>query len=80
MSNDINARETRDAIGKYLPPRAHFTVIEISKVLGISSSSAYAMIARGVLPAVRIGGHLRIQRERLIEWYRDLPDKTIGGS
>jgi excisionase family DNA binding protein len=76
---DLHAEEEMsESIEKYLPPRAHFSAKEISQVLGVSDSSVYQMIAEGALPAVRIRGQIKIQRERFISWYQKLSKDGAG--
>ena len=50
--------------------RAAFTVKEVCKILGLQKSSAYLAISRGQIPAIRIGGQIRVPRaavERMLE-------------
>lgn len=53
-----------------LPPddRLAIPVAEAAKLLSISRAAAYSAIARGLMPAVRIGGCIRVPRQVLIEW------------
>ncbi len=45
--------------------RRWITVRETAELLGIRPKSAYDMAARGVLPAVRVGRLVRIDRREL---------------
>ena len=52
--------------------------IELGPALGISRSSAYQLIAAGIVPSVRISPRLiRIPKAGLILW---LEGKTTGGN
>lgn len=48
--------------------RLTYRVNEVAKMLGISQSKVYEMIARGVIPSVRAGGTILIPVEKLREW------------
>ncbi len=37
-------------------------------MMGVSRSTAYRLIERGELPAVRVGGQLRVDRDELREY------------
>ena len=41
---------------------------EAAKLLSISRSKAYELIAAGVLPSVRVGGSVRVPAARLQAW------------
>jgi excisionase family DNA binding protein len=41
---------------------------EAGELLSISRSKAYALIAAGVLPSVRVGGSVRVPAARLQAW------------
>lgn len=41
------------------------TVYETAKLLKLSTNRVYALIKQGVLPAVRVGGSIRVVREEL---------------
>jgi excisionase family DNA binding protein len=42
--------------------------IEIARLLGVTPSRTYQLIATGVIPATRIGGALRIPRAAWNAW------------
>lgn len=44
---------------------------QVATLLGISRSQAYAMMATGRLPIVRIGRSVRVPKAALIEWIRN---------
>jgi excisionase family DNA binding protein len=46
---------------------ATLTVIEAAAVLGISRNAAYAAVANGDIPSIRIGKRILVPRHRLIE-------------
>jgi excisionase family DNA binding protein len=45
-------------------------VSEAQKILSLSRSTVYSMIASGVLPSVRIGRAVRIPVDALKEWVK----------
>jgi excisionase family DNA binding protein len=45
--------------------RMFYRVGELGDVLGCSKSKAYALVASGAIPSVKIGGLLRVPREAL---------------
>jgi excisionase family DNA binding protein len=51
---------------------------EVWRELGISRTVAYAMIARGELPVVRIGRSVRVPREALERWVREHTDGSAA--
>jgi excisionase family DNA binding protein len=44
---------------------AYFSVLELAAYLGISRRTAYALVNKGAVPSVRVGGQHRIPREEL---------------
>ncbi len=62
--------ETLLRVRKQDRPRAYLTVTELSEELGISSRTAYYLIAKGEIPHVRVGRSIRIYRDTLEEWRR----------
>jgi excisionase family DNA binding protein len=44
---------------------------EVAKLLGIGRSTAFDLMAGGVLPVVRIGRSVRVPRNRLVEWIQE---------
>jgi len=44
--------------------------VEVAKLLGVSRSLAYEMMATGRLPVVRIGRAVRVPKVALAEWIR----------
>lgn len=61
MSTRINRKTPVAALPELV------TVPECAAWLGVSRWSAYDMARRGVLPVVRLGRHVRIQRAGLAE-------------
>jgi len=51
-------------------------VEEAARLLAISRSKTYGLIATGELPSVRIGGSVRVPRRALETW---IDDQTHGG-
>lgn len=43
---------------------------EVARTLQVSRSTAYALIASGQIPSLRIGKCVRVSRESLREWLR----------
>lgn len=48
--------------------RAYLKVPEVAEVLRIARSRAYDLVARGEIPAVRIGRSVRVSRNDLERW------------
>jgi excisionase family DNA binding protein len=44
---------------------------QIQQLLGIGRTKAYELVAKGELPAVRIGRCIRVNRKELEDWLRD---------
>ncbi len=74
MAADANT-ETDDPVDLYLPKRPHLSVREVAVFLGLSQGKIYQMISDRFLPAIRIGGLIKIGRERFLAWYRE---QSIG--
>jgi excisionase family DNA binding protein len=53
------------------PQRATMTVPEAAALLGLSESATYEAVARGEIPAVKIGRRVLIVRDRLMALLRD---------
>ena len=51
------------------------TVPELAALLRVSRATAYALVASGEVPSVRVGGSLRIPRDAL---YRRLAESMAG--
>lgn len=47
-----------------------WTATEVGEFLGRSKRSVYQLAAEGVLPTLRVGGHLRFDPERVRRWAR----------
>jgi len=47
------------------------TAIEAGKLLSLSRAKVLELAARGQIPSLRVGGSVRIPRDRLIEWIGD---------
>ena len=58
-----------------------FRPSEAAEVLGLSRSTVYALVARGELPAVRVGHSIRVRAADLTAWLRRLTkdDRNEGG-
>lgn len=48
------------------------TVDETCKALGLGRSNVYGLIAKGVIPSVRIGSSVRVPVDRLMQWIRSM--------
>ena len=52
---------------------------DVSRLLGVGRSTVYELIARGELPAIRIGRLVRVPRPALEEWIvRNTAGPTAG--
>ncbi len=45
----------------------YYKVSQVAELLGISRSAAYELVREGVIPAVHLGGMLRVSRRALEE-------------
>ena len=45
-----------------------YTVDEIQSILGISKSSAYALVKEGNFKCINVGRHIRISKKSFDEW------------
>lgn len=54
------------------------TLADVAEVLNTSSAQVYALVRRGDLPAIKIGGRgqWRVEREQLEEYIRRMYDET----
>ncbi|WHY01356.1 helix-turn-helix domain-containing protein [Neobacillus sp. DY30] len=41
---------------------------EVAEILGVSRDRAYALVRKGILPAVYLGRQIRIEPEQLSNW------------
>jgi excisionase family DNA binding protein len=55
-----------------------YSVEQAGELLGISRSSAYAAIASGDIPSVRVGHLLIVPRQRFHEKFGALPEGTAA--
>ena len=44
---------------------------EVARALAIGRSRAYALIANGTIPSIRIGGSVRVPADALRAWVQD---------
>lgn len=51
-----------------LPPRLLYTVAEVAEMTGYSESFVYQLVARKVLPSVRLGRSIRVPGDGLVRW------------
>ena len=45
-----------------------YTVAEIQNILGVSKSTAYSIIKKGLFRSVNVGRHIRISKKSFDEW------------
>jgi excisionase family DNA binding protein len=57
--------------------RAYLTVAELRDELQVSAATAYAFVARGSIPHVRVGRSIRVHRDTLDAWRRE-QEETSG--
>ena len=50
---------------------------DLAPLLDVSRSRIYQLISTGVLPAIRVGGSLRIPREAFERWLADRRDEAL---
>jgi excisionase family DNA binding protein len=62
-----------------MPPSPRFlTLADVAEVLNTSSAQVYALVRRGELPAIKIGGRgqWRVEREQLESYIQRMYDQT----
>lgn len=47
--------------------------VEVGDAIGVSRARAYALIADGTLPSIRIGASIRVPVDQLREWIQRQP-------
>lgn len=58
------------------PPRL-LKVPEVGKLLGFGRSRAYELVARGIIPSIRVSpGSIRVPEDALRKW---IQEQTTGG-
>lgn len=55
------------------------TVPQVAKALQIARGRAYELVARGVIPSVRLGKSIRVPRDALLEWMEQETRKERAG-
>jgi excisionase family DNA binding protein len=50
---------------------------DLAPMLGVTLSRIYQLIAAGTLPAVRIGGSIRVPREAWERWLAEQRDRAL---
>lgn len=53
-------------------------VTEVAETLSLGRTKSYELIARGVIPSVRIDGAVRVPATALEDFVRSLPTKSSG--
>jgi excisionase family DNA binding protein len=51
---------------------------DLAPLLGVSIGRVYQLIARGLIPAVRVGGAVRVPRAAWEEWLRDRSEAALS--
>lgn len=59
--------------------RTLFTLPEVARILGITKERAYAIARSGLLPTVRIGRQIRVDRQQLNSWIENGGKGFPGG-
>lgn len=49
---------------------------QVSKVLGISSASAYELLHEDGFPVLKVGNRMVVPKEQFVKWVKD---HTVGG-
>jgi excisionase family DNA binding protein len=50
---------------------------DLAPLLGVTASRIYQLIGTGALPAVRIGGSIRVPREAWERWLAEQRDRAL---
>lgn len=50
--------------------RVFYTPREVAMMLGIRKDTAYGMLAKGDIPAIKIGNRYKVPKEQFHDWLR----------
>ncbi len=77
MANERRGKKKRPAVGVELEPR-FLTLDEVAVYLNVRPAQVYALVRRGELPAVKVGGRgvWRVERAALEEYVEELKRRT----
>lgn len=53
---------------------------DLAPLLGVTTSRVYQLIAARVLPAVRVGGAIRVPREAWQRWVAEQADRALDST
>ena len=53
------------------------TAVELAEYLGVSSSTAYALMRDPDFPTIRIGSRYLVAEDKLLQWLEDKAKKVI---
>jgi excisionase family DNA binding protein len=59
--------------------RLALRVPETAEAIGISRAKTYELIAKGVIPSIRVGSSIRVPVEALRQWIRDQQQASERG-
>ena len=48
-----------------------YTVLQVSKILGVNKTKVYDFIKAGILPALNLGGGLKVRKITLVKFLED---------
>ena len=68
IGNVCYRQKRLDVENKDMTDRLMLRVVEAAQALGVSRAKAYALIAAGEIPSVRLGGCVRVPVEALRSW------------
>lgn len=77
MANERRGKKKRAAVGVELEPR-FLTLDEVAVYLNVRPAQVYALVRRGELPAVKVGGRgvWRVEKAALEEYVEELKRRT----
>jgi excisionase family DNA binding protein len=55
-----------------------WTVADVAPLLGVTSGRVYQLVAEGAIPAIRLGGAIRIPRAAWEAWLRDQAERALA--
>ncbi|WP_327005874.1 helix-turn-helix domain-containing protein [Dactylosporangium sp. NBC_01737] len=58
--------------------RAVYTVAEVAELLSLSTGSTYALVRKGDIPAMKLGGRWVIPVRRFETWLDNLPTASVA--
>ena len=78
-AEEVVARLKPDDVNMEFDNVVLLRAVEVARLLGLSRSQTYQMMAEGRLPIIRIGRAVRVPKQALAEWIRTNTANTSEG-